>query len=226
MKILFKILKNQFFDFSLTYFKNLVKCSSWYFKKSTSCSLFLASTSFLSLFLLSIASIFDLSSETLFSSLVFLCSNSSMVFSKSAFPCSAWSYFLMAKVTELWYKVWYAAMVILISSLTLRRSNPLSGSLSVTCLMISSKHWEKSSSRTGHIPLSLACLSISFWSSISLSLATSTLEAGWWLTYWMKCFPVSTHSLGGKMAFKISSELGFVSKAGRCDFFVPIVEKI
>mgnify|MGYP006104862213 CR=1 FL=1 len=117
-------------------------------------------------------------------------------------------------------------MVILISSLTLRSKRPLSGSDRVTCLIISSKHWEKSSSLTGQIPLSLACLSISFWSSISLSLATSTLEAGWWLTYWMKCFPDSTHSLGGRIALRISSLLGLVSIGGNCCFLAPIKWKM
>ena len=112
-------------------------------------------------------------------------------------------------------------MVILISSLTLSKSNPLSGSLSVTCLIISSKHYENNSSLTGQMPLSLACLSINFWSSISLSLATSTLVDGVWLTYWMKCLPVSTHSLGGKIAFKISSLLGLVSIGGNWFFFAP-----
>jgi len=171
--------------FSLTVFKNFVRCTSWYFRNSTSISLFFYSTSFLSLFLFSIASIFDLSSDTLFSNLVFLCSSCSIVFSRSAFPCSAWSCFLMAKVTDDWYRVWYAEIVILISSLTLSNRSPRSGSLRVTYLMISSKHCENSSSLTGQIPLSRAYLSISFWSSISLSLATSTLEAGWWLTYWI-----------------------------------------
>ena len=173
------------FAFSATCLRNLERWASWYLRNSTSCSLFLISTSFLSLFLFSMASILDFSSCTLFSSFVFLLSNYSIVFSKSAFPCSACNCFLMAKVTELWYRVWYAAMVILISSRTLRRRRPRSGSLSVTCLMISSKHWENNSSRTGQMPLSLAYLSISFWSSISLSLATSTREAGWWLTYWI-----------------------------------------
>ena len=55
--------------------------------------------------------------------------------------------------------------------------------------MISSKHWEKSSSLTGQIPPSRAWRSISFWSSISLRRATSILLAGWWLTYWIQCFP-------------------------------------
>lgn len=81
--------------------RNLDKWVSWYLRNSISCSLFLVSTSLLSLFLFSIASILDLSSMTLFSSLVFLDSSSSIFFSRSAFPCSAYNYFLIAKVTEL-----------------------------------------------------------------------------------------------------------------------------
>ena len=62
--------------------------------------------------------------------------------------------------------------------------------LSVTWRMISSKHCLKSSSRTGQIPLSRACLSISFWSSISLRRATSILLAGWGLAFWIQCLPI------------------------------------
>lgn len=92
---------------SLMLLRNLLKWVSWYLRNSISCSLFFASTSFLSLFLFSMASIFDLSSMTLFSSFVFFDSSSSIFFSKSALPCSAWSYFLIAKVTELnWILIW------------------------------------------------------------------------------------------------------------------------
>ena len=172
-------------------------------------------------------------------------------------------------------------MVIMISSLTRRSKRPRSGRLRVTWRMISSKHWEKSSSRTGQIPLSLAWRSISFWSSISLRRATSILEAGWWLTYWIQCLPVkiggndvssrhkiqisgqlqywrfdhshwiakrldyshwglwqidhlrslsrvydvhhlpfSTHSLGGRIALRMSSCLGLFSIGGRVPFLL------
>lgn len=80
--------------------------------------------------------------------------------------------------------------------------------------MISSKHCEKSSSRTGQMPLSRACLSMSFWSSCSLRRATSTLDACWWLTYCTYCLPFSTHSLGGRIAFRILSWLGLLSMIG------------
>lgn len=87
--------------------------------------------------------------------------------------------------------------------------------------MISSKHCENNSSLTGQMPLSRAYLSISFWSSISLRRATSTLEAGWWLTYWMKCFPDSTHSLGGRIALRMSSLDGLFSIGGNWFFLAP-----
>ena len=139
----------------------------------------------------------------------------------------------------------------MISSRTRRRSSPRSGKFRVTWRMISSKHWEKSSSRTGQMPLSLAWRSISFWSSISLSLATSILEAGWWLTYWIQCLPAqfkfcqlqtsmsgativltkaknylpcSTHSLGGRIAFKMSSCLGLFSIGGSCPFLLEAIQ--
>ena len=55
------------------------------------------------------------------------------------------------------------------------------------------------------MPLSLAYLSMSFWSSISLSLATSILEAGWWLTYWIKCLPNSNFErLQTAFSFKVT----------------------
>ena len=74
-------------------------------------------------------------------------------------------------------------MVILISSLTLNNNKPLSGHSIVTCLIISSKHWEYNSSLTGHIPFSLACLSFIFSSkALNKSLAFS-LVAGSGDTY-------------------------------------------
>lgn len=87
------------------FLRNFDKWDSWYFKNSISCSLFLVSTSLLSLFLFSIASILDFNSITLFSSFVFLDSRSSIFLSKSALPCSACNYFLIAKVTELIIKI-------------------------------------------------------------------------------------------------------------------------
>jgi len=40
----------------------------------------------------------------------------------------------------------------------------------------------------------------------------------------MKCFPLSTHSLGGRIAFNISSGYGFVSRGGRGPFLEPKVK--
>ena len=102
-------------------------------------------------------------------------------------------------------------MVIMISSLTRRSKRPRSGRLRVTWRMISSKHWEKSSSRTGQIPLSLAWRSISFWSSISLRRATSILEAGWWLTYWIQCLPVKIggNDVSSRHKIQISGQLHY-----------------
>jgi hypothetical protein len=51
-------------------------------------------------------------------------------------------------------------MVILISSRTRRSSRPRSAQLMVTCLISSSKHWAYNSSRTGQIPVSRACRSV------------------------------------------------------------------
>lgn len=73
----------------------------------------------------------------------------------------------------------------MISSLTLSSSKPRSDSDKVTWRMISSKHCEKSSSRTGQMPDSRAYLSISFESRFSLRRATSTREAGVCDTYEM-----------------------------------------
>lgn len=57
----------------------------------------------------------------------------------SALLYSACSAFLIPYAIELSYRVWYAWIVILISSLTLTRRNPLSAQLIVTYLIISSK---------------------------------------------------------------------------------------
>ena len=111
--------------------------------------------------------------------------------------------------------------VILISSLTLSKRIPRSGSLRVTCRISSSKHSAKRTSRTGQMPISLACLSINRWSSCSLNLATSTLEAAVWLTYSIYYLWSRVHSLGGKIAFNISSLLGLTSIGGSCYLLVP-----
>ncbi len=75
-------------------------------------------------------------------------------------------------------------MVILISSLTLTRRNPLSAQLIVTCLINSSNAYEYNSSLIGHIPVSLVCLSYSFLSNSSYKLITSILVAGVGDTYY------------------------------------------
>ena len=58
---------------------------------------------------------------------------------------------------------------------------------------------------TWQIPVSLACLCSSFWSSCSCKLITSSLVAGVEETLCLHNCPLSSHSLGGKMESKISS---------------------
>ena len=69
-------------------------------------------------------------------------------------------------------------MVILISSLTLTNSNPLSAQLMVIYLINSSKHYAYNSSLMGQIPVSLAYLCYNLLSNYSCSINTSYLVAG------------------------------------------------
>ena len=64
-----------------------------------------------------------------------------------------------------------------------------------TWRMSSSKVWLYSSSRTGQIPVSLACRCCSFRSSSSCRLITSRRVAGVLDTYWTHSCPSSVHSL-------------------------------
>ena len=108
----------------------------------------------------------------------------------------------MPYAMELSYKVWYAWIVILISSRTRTSRKPRSAQLMVTCRMISSKACEYNSSRIGQIPVSRACLSCNFLSNSSYKLTTSSLVAGLGETYCTQSYPMSWYSRGGRMEFK------------------------
>jgi len=81
--------------------RNLVKWAVWVLRNLTSSWRFLESTSLRDVLRLSIASSLPLSSITFSVYFFFLFSSSLMRFSMSALPCSACSYFRMAKVMEL-----------------------------------------------------------------------------------------------------------------------------
>ena len=75
----------------------------------------------------------------------------------------------------------------------------------VICRMVSSKHWSKSSSRTGHSPISLACRLISRFSNSSCSWMTSILVAGVDRTVCTHNWPLSVRcSLGGRICPRMS----------------------
>ena len=147
------------------------------------------------LYIYCLSSIFFSKSCFLHSNSIFLFldfSNSSCVFfnyhSNSSIPSSDSTCFLIPYYTADLYNVWYAAKVILCSSLTRINKSPRSGQFMVTCLVISSNAWLKSYSLIEQIPSVLAwrCSSASY--KFCFNLKTSSREDLEWLTYCIKYF--------------------------------------
>ena len=86
---------------SLTDLKKLCKWLAWYLRKSISSARFLSSLIFLSFICFYKASFFFFNSYTFYSHVVFFYSNYIIVVWSYGAPCSAWSCFLMEKVSEL-----------------------------------------------------------------------------------------------------------------------------
>jgi hypothetical protein len=122
----------------------------------------------------------------------------------------------MPKAIEDSYSVWYAAMVIRISSRTRSNSKPRSAQLIVTWRINSSKHCAYSSSRTGHMPVSRACRCSRRWSSCSCKLITSSRVAGVLETYCTHSWPSSVHSLRSAGSAEISAQqTGSAARQGK-----------
>lgn len=92
-----------------------------------------------------------------------------------------------------------------ISSRTRNKSSPRSAQLIVTWRISSSKHCLYNSRRTGHIPVSRACVCCNRESNVSWRLITSCRVAGVLETVCVQSWPSSSQQRGGRIVFKISS---------------------